>query len=293
MNFCFHLFEGTQVQFPIYVSGLADYPNKIVVFGIPMFATSGWSAQKLNHVASIMAELLDQDEDGCADDQRVLNALTTVENNLRNSVILPTDIDDDDNLAYARIEAAGYYEGQRLGETETKPECTGIHFTHDCSDASIEELFHFITTLGHATTYPTVFGTSLADNSMLTKAMDIARGGHFKNIPNKYPNFAWYTYDDKTCDYGCQAAEYIWWGYCAFSGVCGGRSGSRSYENEFKYLAKSQFISRDLKLSKLFQDSGSFYKLPTKPVDGKYHGLQTCPGYSNHGGYSAFANVGK
>jgi len=273
------------------MSGLADYPNKIVVFGIPILATSGWSTQKLNHVASILAELLDQDEDGCADDQGVLTALTRVENNLRKSVILPTNIDD--NVAYATLEAAGYYPAQGLGETETRPECTGLHFTHDCSDASIEELFHFITTLGHAITYPAFFGLSIEDNSKLTEAMDIARGGRFEDIPSKYPNSAWYAYDDETCDYGCQAAEYIWWGYCAFSGVCGGRSGSSSYENEFKYLAKRQFISRDFKLSKLFQDSGSIYKLPTKPVDGKYHGLQTCPDHYNHGGYSASAKFGK
>ena len=40
-----------------------------------MFATPNWSEEKLNHVASTLAELLDNDEDGCADDQNVLNEL--------------------------------------------------------------------------------------------------------------------------------------------------------------------------------------------------------------------------
>ena len=31
--------------------------------------------------------------------------------------------------------------------------------------------------------------------------MDRARGGHFERIPEEYPQGAWYTYTDKTCDY--------------------------------------------------------------------------------------------
>ena len=31
--------------------------------------------------------------------------------------------------------------------------------------------------------------------------MDIARGGRFLSIPMDYPDTAWYTYDDETCDY--------------------------------------------------------------------------------------------
>ena len=297
----FNFFLGSQVQFSVVRSGFTDFPNKVVVFGIPMFATSGWSAEKLNHAASIMAELLDQDEDGCADNQDVLDALTKVSASTSqsvfatttNSVFLPTNIDDDNNAAYTTMEFSGYSHGQTLGETETKPECTGLQFTNECSDNSIEELFHFITDLGYAKTYPEFFGTAFEDNSVLTEAMDIARGGRFEDIPTEYPNSAWYTYNDQTCDYKCQATEYIWWGYCAFSGVCSGRSGSSSFENEFTFLDKSRFISGDLKLTKLIEDYATIYKLPTKPVDGKYHGPPTCAGNSNHGGYSTSATVGK
>ena len=42
-----------------------------------------------------------------------------------------------------------------------------------------------------------------------------------KKTPNKiskYPKGAWFTYADRTCDYGCQAVEYLWWGYAAYTG---------------------------------------------------------------------------
>ena len=45
----------------------------VEVFGIPIIASSKFeNSGKLNHVASIMAELLDQDGDGCVDDPNVL-----------------------------------------------------------------------------------------------------------------------------------------------------------------------------------------------------------------------------
>ena len=42
-----------------------------------------------------------------------------------------------------------------------------------------------------------------------------------KKTPNKiskYSKGAWFTYADRTCDYGCQAVEYLWWGYAAYTG---------------------------------------------------------------------------
>ena len=57
--------------------------------------------------------------------------------------------------------------------------------------------------------YPDTYGEGTG--SKLDAAMDIARGGKFTSIPNPYPSGAWYTYDDETCTYNCQAGEYIYW----------------------------------------------------------------------------------
>ena len=275
---------SSQIHFPVTDSGIPEYPVKMMVFGIPMFATSQWSTHKLNHVSSVLAELLDQDEDGCADDQLVLKEITRVDTDVGQLVyLLPTN-EQDAESGNSIMEQAGYVAAQAQWEDETIPECSGLNFTGECSDASIEELFHLITGRGHLNAYPSIFGDSWTRNSTLTEAMDVARGGRFQDIPTRYPDSAWYTYYDKTCEYGCQAIEYIWWGYCAFSGVCNGRSGTSHFEDEFKYLTKAQFVEKDSKLSKLFLESGTSYTLPTKYVDGIYHGCKTCSDGPNHGG---------
>ena len=49
-----------------------------------------------------------------------------------------------------------------------------------------------------------------------------SRGKRIKKTPNnvsKYPKKAWFTYADETCTYDCQAIEYLWWGYAAYTGI--------------------------------------------------------------------------
>mmetsp|Transcript_22433 Transcript_22433/g.44794 ORF Transcript_22433/g.44794 Transcript_22433/m.44794 type:complete len:98 (-) Transcript_22433:18-311(-) len=43
----------------------------IEIWGIPILSTSGASESKLKHVAGVLAQFLDNDEDGCPDDRDV------------------------------------------------------------------------------------------------------------------------------------------------------------------------------------------------------------------------------
>ena len=70
-----------------------------------------------------------------------------------------------------------------------------------CFDATLEEVLHLISDVGYGNAYPATFGERVG--SELADAMDIARGGRFRRVPEQYPEEAWYTYD-VSCEYGCQ-----------------------------------------------------------------------------------------
>ena len=116
------------------------------------------------------------------------------------------------------------------------------------------------------------------------------RGGKIKITPaakSGYPTTAWYTYADTSCKYGCQAIEYLWWGYAVYSGSTKNQVNDASFKGEYSLLTKNAFTTKDLKLAKLYQDSEkktAAYRLPTNPADGKYHGCKICKGGKNHGG---------
>ena len=156
------------------------------VFGIKIYATEGVKNEKLLHAASIMAEYLDNDEDGVVDNQKILDKiidrkvwLLVIEEGL--------DIDDVPN-------SLKYHRFQDLYNEEISLINGSPRF-----DATLEEVLHVITQHGYAEAYSDIFGEN--KDSEVAKAMDIARGGYFKNVPNSYPSSAWYSYDDKTVSY--------------------------------------------------------------------------------------------
>ena len=158
----------------------------VEVFGIPIIASSKFeNSGKLNHVASIMAELLDQDGDGCANDPNVLrNILSKVTKHGitgRPSLVLPNK---SATMATGKAMAGkGFLFGLDLNFGEIKPKCSGLHATSKCVDAAIEEVLHFITSFGQSKAYSKIFGVNWQAQSSLTKAMDIARYFFGFNFP--------------------------------------------------------------------------------------------------------------
>ena len=149
----------------------------VEVFGIPIiFGSKFKNSGKVNHIASVMAELLDQDGDGCADDPNVLrNILIKSESKKIAMVVGNNEQTGVTTAASNAMKQKGYILGQNLFFGEVIPKCSGLNFTSACSDASIEEQFHFITTYGYKSAYSKIFGTTWSSPSNLTKAMDIAR----------------------------------------------------------------------------------------------------------------------
>ena len=157
----------------------------VEVFGIPIiFGSKFKNSGKVNHIASVMAELLDQDGDGCADDPNVLRNILIKSDELKNAMVVGNNEAIGVTTAASNaMKQKGYILGQNLFFGEVIPKCSGLNFTKTCSDSSIEEQFHFITSFGHSRAYGQIFGTHWVDTSNLTKAMDIARYFFGFNFP--------------------------------------------------------------------------------------------------------------
>ena len=136
------------------------------MFGIKIYATENVENEKVLHAASILAEYLDNDEDGTADNQRIINKLID-----KNAWILMVE-GEEESRAAIRIPPIGKWFFLELYGEEVSIINGSPRF-----DASLEEILHLITQHGYAEVYPNKFGEN--KNSEIAKAMDIARGGYF------------------------------------------------------------------------------------------------------------------
>ena len=174
------------------------------VFGVRIFATANVEQERFLHATNIMREYLDNDGDGRADSKKLVRSL-------KKEKACMTLFEDESEL------------DSFLDKHERQLEKTGLNFQDlyndeivllsDIStrfDASLEEIFHLISDYGYSQINPKAFGYT--KDSIIGGLMTDARGGHFAKTPKKYPKSAYYTYADKSCDYECQHAEFIYWG---------------------------------------------------------------------------------
>lgn len=195
--------SGSDPYFKIVAHSDPDFAStnrKVDVFGIPIYAYSEVEDVKLLHAANIMAQYLDNDEDGKVDNPLLIETL------IKNNAAL---------FMWKKMSQVNL-NAQDLGADESRPEWhTNGHIGQ--FDAALEEVWHVISHSGYAQAYPSIFGEEAP--TQLTEAMDLARGGHFINIPHPYPIQAWYTYEDRTCEYECMAVEYIYWALTSMLGA--------------------------------------------------------------------------
>ena len=98
--------------------------------------------------------------------------------------------------------------------------------------------------------------------------MDEARGGYFKNVPNPYPSSAWYTYDDKTCNYSCQITEYTYWALTSILGAQEYPGRLEEIQHEWRFNTKEKVKNGDQLVYSLLTDPE--FKFPTNLPDGRY-----------------------
>jgi len=237
-----------------------DFTKQLEVFNIKILATERTSDMKLIHAGKILAQYLDNNEDGNPDNQQVMNELIK-----RNATLFMFKNQREAMRFNFNSLPPEIQVSQDLYGSETNP-----NFDQNTSniffDASLEEILHLITHGGYANAYPEIFGEK--SGTAIAEAMDIARGGHFEEVPDEYPEGAWYTYYDKTCGYSCQITEYIYWALTSTLGAQDYPGRFEEIQNEWKLNTYNKVKNTDIEVYLILTDD--FYNLPTVLPDGIY-----------------------
>ncbi|MDE0927255.1 MAG: hypothetical protein OSA06_00635 [Acidimicrobiales bacterium] len=230
------------------------FTQYVSVFGVPIVATPATDPAKILHAAQVLRGYLDNDQDGYVDDPAVLSALLDA----RSGMMMGASNQDVDRReiweAFGQLEEAGFSPFQELYANETAQP--------DSFDFALEEVHHLIYDRGWAVVYPEFLEI---EDSALSEAMDLARGGHFTSVPSSYPAEAWYSYDDRTCDYGCMVTEYFYWAHTTLLGSQAAVGSERCQEisHEWRPCTPDDLRQMDPAVVGILENP--LLKLPTKP----------------------------
>ena len=243
-------------------SGFTKYVDVLGCFSI--YAESSIPDAKVLHAAAVAAELLDNNEDGIVDDPLIEAQL------INENALMPLFFQDG-NAAMNTF--GNNYNGNGVSAVLFNGEIDPTQTGHWGDDATVEEVIHTINHVGHTNVYPAAFSMQ-PNSSLMSSAMDVARGGQFLSIPNPYPSSAWYHYDDQTCDYECMMIEYMYWAIVSYMGILNDPQTAQGISDEWEPYNLTLLQSMDTLMYNLITDPQ--YKLPLLAPDGNY-----CPNTSS------------
>lgn len=225
---------------------------------VHVVAERGIPDAQLLHVAAVVAELLDQDEDGVVDHLPLQVALAAGE------AVMPVLQRERSKGEKALMRG---YDGEGIAAVlyadEVDPSAPGFWG----SDATVEEVLHTIHSVGHVSLYPEALAL-IPHSSRLTEALDVARGGHFLTVPRTHPEDAWFHYDDRTCAYDCMAIEYLYWATVTYMGLLDDPWIAASIADEWTLTTPEMLEQTDGRIHALLTDVR--FGLPVKAPDGQY-----------------------
>ena len=238
-------------------------PKNIKVFDLNIFGSATTSDLKIIHAAKIMAQYLDNDEDGIVDNKLVHEMLIS-----RNATLLMFNNESEAEAAWMSGEYNFPNNSQLLFDDETIPSFNS-NAPNRRFDASLEEVLHLITHEGYSHVYPDL---KEVKGSSIAKAMDEARGGYFQTPPSQYPSNAWYSYDDITCTYDCMIVEYFYWALTSILGAQSYPGRINEIGHEWKLNTKEKVENLDTLIFTLMTNLD--FNLPKKLPDNDYKGFE-------------------
>lgn len=175
------------------------FTKHVDVLGLHVYASSTTPNSKVLHTANVLAQYLDNDEDGTPDDPALI---ANMQSRHASMVMWPTENAFENSGAEDIIPNSVWDTvlTQLQFGAETNPGYPG----NGEFDWALEEVLHLVYG-GLVEVYPSVFGDQ--HNTDLADAMDIVIAG------------GWYHYNDPTCDYGCKVAEFHYWALTSMLGA--------------------------------------------------------------------------
>ncbi len=183
-----------------------DYNRKVVVFGVSIYAVEEVADDNLLHVANVIAQFIDNNEDSNPDYLKIQESLK----NLGSFITIgknPSDFKDADLSGFV---------GYNLLEADINSQFV-TNGRQGQFDKSLEIACKLLYSNGYSKTLPTSFAPLVG--SEISRAVDQARGGRFNTVPNEYPEHAWYTNYTQSCDYECQVTDYFYWALSSHLGA--------------------------------------------------------------------------
>lgn len=272
--------------------------------GLRIFKENGVSDEKLLYAGNVLAQLLDNDANGKVDNKKVWRRLKKIYGEKikgkRPMLFIPIFKDFNSpaerdlfqldiqvgavlckSLLENRFSLAIWSLTNSIfaDDEEVQPAYPALQGL----DATFEEIIHNI-----FAGFPKVWGGAYghfnllsSGKSKLNRALNQARGGRFTSVPNQYPSSAIFTYDDRTCDYECQAVEYHFWVVLTRMGkleqCCGWKPSDgvptvdlipcETKANEWLVCSYEELLAKNPKASFMFEPK---YAMPTIPPDGNY-----------------------
>lgn len=182
---------------PFRTAGLDRY---IDVFGIPVFGSGKVSNSDLLYVASVLAEIVDQNRVGTPSDQHVLDNIV----GRGGHIIVASSSEDFYSYNSFIWKDKGYLYGRNI-------------FCDELVSNTFEELFQFYIEAGLSYAYPEKFGLEVG--SEISANMNSARGGYFVVPPDEYSEYSWFRNKNNSCSYICQIKRYFFLGTISKLGI--------------------------------------------------------------------------
>lgn len=227
------------------------FDKSAVIFNaISICGTSGVTDGKLTHAANVTAQWLDNDQDGVADEPKVIKTLKQ-----QNPVVIMSKSGFTDSQMDSIFTQLDGRPGQDLSADETKP-------VGGRRDASQEEIHHIIMNAGWIKMLPATFSDQPATKSKLFNIWKFAND-------NKH-----YAYGDPTCNDACKVTEFVYLATAAYLG-----SDADLVSDEMMLKNKTQLQTTIPNIINLFESTDYNYPKTAWP-NGNY-GFKNNIKYSN------------